>query len=99
MHRFRACYNIFMFRRRIRLAQIVALLITSSPTLALAAGIPTIVSCTDTMCGICDVAKTAQNVLNAGIFLGIFFSAGAFAWAGWIHVTAGGDAGKVKEAN
>ena len=53
-----------------------------------------IVSCTGVDCKICDIATTAQNVLNTGIYIAIFLSAVLFAWAGWKYVTAGGEGGK-----
>lgn len=48
---------------------------------------------------ICDLAQLAQNILNDGIYISVFLSAILFAWAGWQHMTAGGDTGKVHQAN
>ncbi len=48
---------------------------------------------------ICDLALLAQNVLNDGIYLAVFLSAALFAYAGWKHMTAGGDTGQIKQAN
>ncbi|QQG37726.1 MAG: hypothetical protein HYS26_03805 [Candidatus Kaiserbacteria bacterium] len=61
--------------------------------------IPTLVECGNTgqpPCGICDLAKSAQNILNAGIYIAIFISAVLFAYAGWTYMTAGGEGGKTK---
>jgi len=57
-----------------------------------------IVPCNGVDCDVCDIAKLAQNTLNAGIYIAIFLSAILFAWAGWKYVTAGGESGKVKSA-
>jgi type IV secretion system pilin len=48
---------------------------------------------------ICDLAQLAQNVLNDAIYLSVFLSAVLFAWAGWKHMTAGGDAHQISDAN
>lgn len=57
-----------------------------------------IVTCEGTNCTICHLADTAQNVLNAGIYLAVFLSAVLFAFAGWKYMTAGGDPGKISSA-
>ena len=49
-------------------------------------------------CTICSIADLAHNVLNAGIYIAVFISAILFAWAGWKHVTAGGNAGEIQSA-
>jgi len=83
-----------MFRgSAIRLASAFTFLTATIPSLALAAGVPTIVTCGNTgqpACTICDIANTAQNILNGGIYIAIFLSATLFAWAGWKYVTAAG---------
>ena len=48
---------------------------------------------------ICDLALLAQNILNDGIYVAIFLSAILFAWAGWKHMSAGGDSHQIQEAN
>ena len=74
-----------------------------TPSLAMAAGLTSIVpsDCTgDGGCqSICDLAQLAQNVLNDGIYLAVFLSAVLFAWAGWKHMSAGGDSHQISEAN
>ena len=78
---------------------LLLILMALAPVVAIGAGLPDkIVTCDGVDCKVCDVATTAQNVLNMGIFVTIFLSAVLFAWAGWKHVTAGGDSGKVGEA-
>lgn len=78
---------------------VAALLLALSPVLTFAQ-IPTIVpeNCRGAdaakLCGVCDIAKTAQNILNAGIYIAIFLSAVLFAYAGWKYMTAGGEGGK-----
>lgn len=63
------------------------------PLLA-SAQIPTIVTCNGALpgnglpaCGVCDLAKLAQNVLNAGIYIAVFLSALLFAYAGFLYLT------------
>ncbi len=48
---------------------------------------------------ICDLAQLAQNVLNDAIYISVFLSAVLFAWAGWKHMSAGGDSHQISEAN
>jgi hypothetical protein len=48
---------------------------------------------------ICDLALLAQNVLNDGIYIAVFLSAVLFAWAGFKHLTAGGNSEEIKKAN
>ena len=81
-----------------------------APSLASAAGIIQIVpkDCITDSSGnpqkggcqsICDLAELAQNILNDAIYISVFLSAVLFAWSGWMHMTAGGDMNKIKEAN
>lgn len=103
---FRACYNVRMFGMRNRSAWLFAclLLLSLAPVFVYAQTIPTIVPCDGTSvgggeeCTLCHIAKLAQNVLNAGIYLAVFLSAFLFAYAGWQYITAGGDPGKASEA-
>ena len=84
----------------IRWCTVLLILIAISPSLAFAAN-PTdkaLVSCNGVDCTFCDIATTAQNVLNMGIYVVVFLSAVLFAWAGGKYVTAGGDTGKTGEA-
>jgi hypothetical protein len=78
-------------------------LLFATPVIVSAAGLTTIVPSDCTGNGgcqsICDLAQLAQNVLNDGIYVAIFLSAILFAWAGWKHMSAGGDAGQIKKAN
>lgn len=70
--------------------RLVAMVVAFAPSLALAAGIPTIVTCGGTgqsACTVCDLAKLAQNILNAGIYLAVVLSAVLFAWAGFMYLT------------
>ena len=70
---------------------LVASVLAVIPTLVNAAGLPAkVVSCTGVNCSVCDIATTAQNVLNTGIFVMVFLSAVLFAYAGWKMLTAGG---------
>lgn len=74
------------------------------PALSLAAGIPDkIVPCdgtklSGTECTVCSLATLAQNVLNTGIFIAVFFSAIMFAWAGWELLTSQGNEEKYSKA-
>ena len=70
--------------------------VLGAPVVALGAGLPDkIVPCTGALgahpCGVCDIAQLAQNVLNTGIYIAIFFSAILFAYAGWETLTSGGN--------
>ena len=85
--------------RNIRTVTVILIFLAISPSIALGAGLPSqIVSCKGTDCTICDIAKTAQNVLNTGIFIAVFLSAVLFAWAGSKYIIAGADSGAVGEA-
>lgn len=77
-----------MFRGNIRILFFVAIF-TAIPLLSFAqAGLPAkIVPCDGVNCTVCDLAKLAQNLLNAGIFIAVFLSAMIFAYAGWIYMT------------
>ena len=95
-----------MSRRHILTLLMMILFIT--PTVVMAAGLTPIVpqSGQGSDCNgpggcqsICDIAQLAQNVLNDGIYLAIFLSAILFAWAGWKHMSAGGDMHQIQEAN
>lgn len=46
-----------------------------------------IVPCTGVNCTVCDLATLAQNIINTGIFIFIFFSALMFAYAGFLYLT------------
>jgi hypothetical protein len=65
-------------------AMSVALLM---PAFASAFSLPTIVQCSGISCTCDDLIKTAQNILNIGIYLAVFFSAILFALAGWKMMT------------
>jgi hypothetical protein len=46
-----------------------------------------IVPCTGVNCTVCDLATLAQNIINTGIFVFVFFSAMMFAYAGFLYLT------------
>jgi len=81
---------------------VILILIAISPSLTFAQLPKQIVPCTGATgaepCTFCHIAQLAQNVLNTGIYIAVFLSAILFAFAGWKHITAGGDSGKVGEA-
>lgn len=70
-----------------------------SPIIAFAGNLPTqIVSCSGALdkgdlkaCTLCDLAQTAQNLLNTAIYILIVLSAILFAWAGFKLLFSGGD--------
>lgn len=71
-----------------RLGLSVSAFLPLFPLVALAAGMPDkIVTCGGIDCTVCDIAATAQNVLNTGIFVAVFLSAVLFAWAGFLYLT------------
>ena len=95
-----------MYRRHVLTVLMSVIFLT--PTLVMAAGLTPIVPQTGqgSDCNgpggcqsICDLAQLAQNILNDGIYLSVFLSAILFAWAGFKHMSAGGDAGAITEAN
>lgn len=57
------------------------------------------VKCQNGICGLCDLVTLANNVINLGIFLAVFFAACLFAYAGWLYMTARGDQGQIKRAH
>ncbi len=70
-----------------------------APVLASAAGMGgNIVTCTGANCTICDLADTAQNVVNSGIYILVFLLSVFFMYAGWLYVTAGGSMDAAKRA-
>ena len=90
-----------MLRRGILIVGMALLL--AAPIVASAAGLKPIVPDDCNVPGgcqsICDLAQLAQNVLNDGIYIAVFLSAILFAWAGWKHMSAGGDSHQIQEAN
>ncbi len=51
-------------------------------------GIPDrIVPCEGVNCTVCDLAVLAQNLINAGVFIFVFFAALMFAYAGFLYLT------------
>jgi hypothetical protein len=88
-----------LLRLRFPAVLILTSLLFLTPALAFAAGLPAqIVSCTGVNCTVCDIATTAQNVLNTGIFVMVFLSAVLFAYAGWEALTAAGNTEKYAHA-
>lgn len=57
-----------------------------------------IVPCDGVDCTVCDLATLAQNIINAGVFIFVFFSALMFAYAGFLKLTNEA-VGKQAEAN
>ena len=83
-----------MFTSRfVRWCTVLLIVMAIMPSLAIAQE-GRIVSCDGTNCTVCDIAITAQNILNTGIFIAVALSAVLFAWGGWQYTTAGGDPGK-----
>lgn len=46
-----------------------------------------IVPCNGVDCTVCHLATLAQNIINTGVFIFVFFSAMMFAYAGFLYVT------------
>lgn len=95
---FRPCYNICMkIRWGVNLVALTVAL--SAPLVAFAGGLPQkIVTCsgaldsaTQKACTLCDLANTAQNILNTAIYILVVLSAILFAWAGFKMLFSGGD--------
>ncbi len=97
-HAHPACYNFCMTKwRSVNLVAFSAIIF--SPLIAFAGNLPKqIVSCSGAMakgdlkaCTLCDLAVTAQNILNTAIYILIILSAVFFAWAGFKMLFSGGD--------
>jgi len=92
----RQCYNCRMTRAaRYFLAGYYAILFGLPALVAAQAGIPTrLVPCNGAVagnslpaCTVCHIAELAQNIINLGIFLFVFFAAIMFAYAGFMYLT------------
>jgi hypothetical protein len=73
-------------------------LVAFIPVVAMAQGAGKLVPCEGADCNVDDFLTMIFYVINFVIFLGIIFSSLAFAYAGFLYITAQGDAGKVKKA-
>ncbi|MDO8522487.1 MAG: hypothetical protein Q7S08_04395 [bacterium] len=92
------------------LAVVALAIIVIAPTLVFGAVPGPIVNCsgalpgttvdgkTQAACTVCDIAKTAQNVLNTAIYIAVFLSAILFAYAGIIYVTNIANHGEITKA-
>ena len=98
MPHFLPCYNTAM-KIRSGVAALALAVSLSVPFTAFAAGLPEkIVTCsgaldsaTQKACTLCDLANTAQNILNTAIYILVVLSAILFAWAGFKMLFSGGD--------
>lgn len=87
------CYTYHMYFRRI--VPYIPVFVALFPYMLFAqqqAGIPErIVPCTgaagSTPCTCQHLIELAQNIINGGIFLAVFFCAILFAYAGWLYLT------------
>lgn len=90
------------FNYMLRFATVLVLTLIVMPSFAFAAmGIPTIVTCGNTgqaACTVCDLAKLAQNILDAAIYLAVVLSAVLFAWAGFLYLTNVANTGQHERA-
>jgi hypothetical protein len=50
-------------------------------------------------CGFADLITLINTLIEYLIYISLPLAAIAFAWAGWIYLSAGGDTGKVKKAH
>ena|SRR3989344_3431973 len=86
-------------RRYVQSLAVIALVVAVTvPTLAFAAWTDPIVSCIDVACTVCDIAKTAQNLLNTAIYIAVFMSSILFAYAGFIYITNIANHGEITKA-
>lgn len=85
------CYNSCMKRFQAAMLAGYYSLIMAFPLFVFGqtqAGLPRrIVPCDGVNCTVCDLATLAQNLINAGVFMFIFFSALMFAYAGFLKLT------------
>ena len=84
--------------KKIMLHVFVAVILFS-PFLVLADSASGLVPCDGPNCTYQDFMLLIQKVIMFLIKVGIAFSAVVFAYAGWLYMTSGGDAGKVKQAH
>ena len=84
------------YARNLALATLTVIVI--APSLAFAAWTDPIVSCIDVACTVCDIAKTAQNLLNTAIYIAVFMSSILFAYAGFIYITNIANHGEITKA-
>ena len=80
------------------------------PSFAFAAWTDPIVNCSGALpgktvdgkpqaaCTVCDIAKTAQNLLNTAIYIAVFMSSILFAYAGFIYITNIANHGEISKA-
>ena len=73
-------------------------LIAFIPVIAMAQGAGKLVPCEGRDCDANDFLRMISYVINFVIFLGVVFSSLAFAYAGFLYITAQGDTTKVKRA-
>jgi hypothetical protein len=53
------------------------------------AGLPSaIVPCDGVNCTVCDLATLAQNIINVGVFIFVFYAAAMFSFAGFLYLTS-----------
>lgn len=91
------------YARNLALAALTVIVI--APTLAFGDMPGAIVNCSGAIstsqqaaCTVCDIAKTAQNVLNTAIYIAVFLSAILFSYAGFIYVTNIANPGEISKA-
>ena len=91
-----------MYKGAMRFAAVLILILVIAPSLAMAAGLPTIVPSECNGVGgcpnVCSFAQLAQNILNAAIYLAVILSAVLFAWAGFLYLTNVANAGQHSRA-
>jgi len=97
-----------MVRYAKNLALAALTIVVMAPSLTFAAWTDPIVQCSGALdstsgpkqyaCTVCDIAKTAQNVLNTAIYVAVFLSAILFAYAGIIYVTNIANHGEISKA-
>ena len=58
-----------------------------------------IISCSGTDCNLDSLVELAQNIIEFFIYVSPFVAAVAFAYAGWLYITATGDTGQIKKAH
>ena len=94
-----------MYRNLKSLTLIATVAAVVVPALVFAAIPSQIVNCSGAIatsqqaaCTVCDIARTAQNILNTAIYVAVFMSAVLFAWAGIIYVTNIANHGEIHKA-
>ena len=69
------------------------------PALAWSPGQPIVPNCLGTSCGWQDLVILADNILSFFLYIAVPIAAIAFAWAGWLYLSARGNMTQIQSAH